>query len=123
MVQALENAGYQRTHAFWGNGDFIQEHFDGKRNRPIIWREGGLVIIPFRDKEEVKASWQRRGKSLSEMEEMWSEMEAFIGAHPEHIYRVHIDDPERRDEDLKELSAKLGTYLIVDWNEKVGHGH
>lgn len=123
MVKALENAGFQRTHSFWSNGDFMQVHFDGKRNHPLIYRENGLIIIPLRDKEEVKASWQRRGKSLPEMEEMWSEMEDFVQGHPEHIYMIHIDDPERREEELKELSAKLGTYLIVDFDEKVGQGH
>jgi len=122
MVEVLENAGLQRTHAFWGNGDFIQVHFDGKRNHPLIYRENGMVIIPLRERAEVEASWRRRGKGFSDLDAMWAEMEHFIGWYPEHIYFVHIDDPDRRDRELQELGTKLDTFLPADFSVKVGHG-
>jgi len=122
MVELLENVGLRRTHAFWGDGDFIQIHFDGKRNHPLIYRENGLVIIPLRERKEVEASWRRREKGFSDLDAMWAEMEEFIQKYPHRIYFVHIDDPGRRDDEIQELSEKLGHFLPVDWSVKVGQG-
>lgn len=122
MVEVLQNAGYTKTHAMWANGDFIQVHFDGKRNNPLIYRDNGVVVIPMRDKAEVTASWQRRNRQLQELEEMWSEMEAFVKTYEPHIYFVHIDDPGRRETELAALGEKLGSFLVADFSVKVGQG-
>lgn len=123
MVQVLENAGYHKTHAMWGNGDFVQVHFDGKRSNPLIYDKTGPIIIPLREKSEVEQSWNRRNRRLQELEEMWSEMVDFIQGHPETIYIIHIDDPNRRVQELQVLSEKLDSFLIADFSVKVGQGN
>ena len=124
VVKCLQNAGYIQTHAYWGNGDFIQVHFDGKGNAPLIHDpdKTGTVIIPLRDKEAVKRSWQVRESKLSHLEECWSEMEEWIKEHGHNdVFLLHVDDPERREIELAAISERLGSYLIADFNEKVGH--
>lgn len=122
MVQVLENAGYRKTHSLWGGGDFIQVHFDGKGTNPLIYENKELVIIPLRDRQEVEDSWRRRNRSIRELESMWAEMESFIQSYDEHIYIIHIDDPNRRNDELYALTERLGTPLIADFKVKVGQG-
>lgn len=122
MVELLQAAGLTRTHEFWGNGDFIQVHFDGKQNHPLIYRENGLVIIPLRRRDRVEESWRRRERNPNELASMWTEMEDFSKSYPGHIFYVHIDDETRRDREIQELSEQLNLYLIPDWENRVGQG-
>ena len=124
VVKVLQNAGYAQTHAYWANGDFIQVHFDGKGNAPMIHDPAytGTVIIPLRKKDAVIASWVKRESKLRELEECWDEMERWLDEHGrEDVFLLHVDDPERRETELAAIGERLGQHLIADFNEKVGH--
>lgn len=121
VVEMLQNAGYRKTHSFWGDGDFIQVHFDGKYNQPIVYRENGIVIIPLREKDEVIESWKRRQRNLGELEQYWQEMCDYIQDHDD-VHLLHVDDPNRRDDELQAIVERIGSPLIADFSVKVGHG-
>lgn len=124
LVKCLENAGYIKTDSYWGSGDFIQVHFDGKGNAPLIHdpEKTGTVLIPLRDKDAVRNSWAERGSHLPTFEKCWDEMEGWIKEHGHgDVFLLHVDDPERREIELAAIGERLGSYLIADFSEKVGH--
>jgi len=124
LIKCLKNSGYVQTHSYWGSGDFIQVHFDGRGNAPLIHdpEKTGMVIIPLRDKEAVRKSWAERGSHLPTFEKCWDEMCEWIQEHGRgDVCLLHVDDPERRDDELQAIGERLGTYLIADFGEKVGH--
>jgi len=123
IEKCLLGAGLVKTDDYWGMGDFVQIHFDGKMNAPIIHapKKPGAAIMPLRDKEEVKASWTRRGESLSRLELCWAEMESWLEDHDD-VLVVHVDNPACRENELAAISERLGVPLSADFNEKVGHG-
>lgn len=124
VKECLLRAGFQQTDTYRGGGDFIQVHFDGKGNAPLIHdpSKTGTVIIPLREKESVRKSWEVRGSNLAHFEQCWDEMCDWIQEHGRgDVYLLHVDDPERREDELAAISERLGSYLIADFNEKVGH--
>lgn len=123
VAKCLQDAGLEKTDTYWGGGDFIQIHFDGRGNAPIIHdpKKTGLVIIPLREKDEVRESWKRRGEPLGKLEKCWEEMELWLSDH-EDAYVIHVDDPARRESDLAAISERLGVPLSADFSVKVGHG-
>lgn len=124
VQECLINAGFQKTDSYYGNGDFIQVHFDGRGNAPLIHdpEKTGTVIIPLRDKEEVKKSWEKRGMAMHQLEKCWDEMCEWIQEHGRgDVFLLHVDDPDRRDDELQAIGERLDTYLIADFSEKVGH--
>ena len=122
VQECLINAGFQKTDSYYGNGDFVQCHFDGRGNAPIIYDKPGMVIIPLREKEEVRKSWERRGTNPYKFEACWDEMCEWIQEHGRgDVFLLHVDDPDRRDDELQAIGERLDTYLIADFSEKVGH--
>ena len=118
LVDVLQRAGLTKTHALWGNGDFIQAHFGS--DHPMVTHRNGTVLIPLRRREEVAASWYRRGSSIPELERRWTQMCEFISGYND-AFLLHIDDPLRRDNELEAISERIGTPLTADFSVKVGH--
>jgi len=98
-----------------------QVHFTGKYVTSQIYDRHEPAIIPIRDKDKVRQSWARRGKSGTEfnLDEYWEEMEQYIDEH-DNVYLLHIDDPERRDAELSAISELVGLPLEADFSIKVG---
>jgi len=102
--------------------DFLQQHFTGYNNHWIINEKMDCVtIIPQREKSEVIASWERRGRKDPNFDSCWAEMEKFI-ADNDDVYILHVDDPERRESELQAISERIGIPLEADFSVKVGHG-
>lgn len=97
----------------------IQVHFSGSRDIRIYGRQEP-AIIPIRDKEEVRRSWVKRGKTGAgfNLDESWREMEQYIDEND--VYPFRIDDPDQRDKDLQAISELLGVPLTADYSVKVG---
>ena len=110
-MKILRDAGLKPT----------QIHFTGKYITSQIYDRHEPAIIPIRDKGKVGESWAKRGKSGSEfnLDDYWEEMEQYIDEH-DNVYLLHIDDPERRDDDLKAISQLVGMPLSADFSVKVG---
>jgi hypothetical protein len=122
VAECLKNSGYVQTDSYYGQGDFVQCHFDGRGNAPIIYNKPGMVIIPLRDFGAVKKSWESRGSNLAELDRCWEEMCEWIQERGRgDVFLLHVDDPDCRDEELREMGERLDTYLIADFSEKVGH--
>jgi hypothetical protein len=121
MMKCLLEARLQECKSRWQGGDWIQNHFKGRPGEWAIYELQGPVIITLRDKQEVIASWKRRGRYLGELDPLWREMEAFIELEDD-VYLLHVDDPERREDELHAISERLGIPLQVDFTIKVGHG-
>lgn len=118
---ALEAAGLVRVRSVEKRGDFVQVHFDGTRNHPMIYSMPGPVIVSLRDRDEVVASWKRRGKDLREFERMWSEMLAFMET-ADDVHTLHVDNPDIRDKELAMIGQRFGIPLAADFSVKVGEG-
>ena len=103
-------------------GDYIQAHFFGdERPNPIIYELDHPVIIPLRDINAVRVTWERKGKSLDNLAAAWREMQIYLADHPQ-TYLLRIDQPQHRESDLQKISELLGRNLYADWNNKVGSG-
>ena len=81
----------------------------------------GPVIVSLRDRDEVVASWKRRGKDLREFERMWSEMLAFMET-ADDVHTLHVDNPDIRDKELAMIGQRFGIPLAADFSVKVGEG-
>lgn len=122
VAECLKNSGYVQTDSYYGEGDFVQCHFDGRGNAPIIYDKPGMVIIPLREKEAVRKSWAERDSDLPTFEKCWDEMCEWIQTYGRgDVYLLHVDDPGRRDDELQAIGERLGSYLIADFGEKIGH--
>jgi len=95
-----------------------QVHFNG-RYQPIMWEGERVVIVPRRDKQATIDSWARRGRTDPDFEESWTEMEDFVEEFDP--YQLHIDDPEQRIDDIRQIEELIGESLDPDWSDKVGH--
>ena len=98
-----------------------QRHFVGEGNIHWLWNCELPTIVPLRDKDETRASWERRNKALTmqDMEDAWAEMERYIAEKPD-TYVLRVDEPDNRVQDLSVISAALGVELEPDFSVKVG---
>ena len=108
ITNVLRNAGVEVQ----------QVHFNGTY-APVIWEGDRLAIVPRRDKQATIESWERRKRTDPEFDATWQEMEDFVEEFDP--YQLHIDDPEQRTEDIRDIEELLGIPLDYDFDEKVGH--
>lgn len=68
-----------------------------------------FTVVPLRQYAQVRASWERRGLDLEQLEEKWDQMTSL-----RDVFFLPIDttDRERR---LAELSREIGVTLRTDW--------
>ena len=110
------NVAYRHTH-FWGRG----------RAEPadeLIYDHDTPAIIPLRDKDKVRESWARRHTKNYPLglDACWEEMENYRAANPDICYVLRIDDPKHRLADLARIEAVTGTYMTVDFDNKIAEG-
>ena len=70
------------------------------------------LVTTVRDREAVRVSWERRGKSLPLLDTYWSRWERMVAARNPII--VSVDAPDREDR-LVALGRALGLSLETDW--------
>ena len=119
---SVPHTGTRSTRKILEDADFCvdQVHFSCANN-PLIYERDSLAVIPIRDREEVLKSWQRRKKDTAALYDAWEEMERYIDEHDD-VYVLHIDDPGRRDADLRAISQRVDYELTADFDLKVGQG-
>lgn len=84
---------------------------------PQTWiNEGGLIVIPWRDRELVRISAENRGETPRPDEEFLKCLEWGTLPHV-HIFEVEPGSDEAKDGELALLRAFLGTEaeVITDW--------
>lgn len=99
--------------------EYDQRHFSGFNNPPVDELEGP-VIIPLRKRDEVLASWRRRGKGYADFAASWAAMTTF--ADDNHVTFIHVDNPNTREHELGKISEIVGKPLVADFSQKVGKG-
>jgi hypothetical protein len=108
ITEVLRNAGL----------DVVQVHFNGMY-APVIWENKVPPIVPIRDKQATIDSWTRRDRHDPPFDKTWQEMEEFVEDF--EPLEIHIDNPARREDDLKAISEQFGVPLEADFSVKVGH--
>ena len=102
----------------------LQQHFDGNYKNRWIWeKDSKPAVVPMKDKEEVRESWNKRymtGKAHSgQFARMWQEMEDFT-ASAQEVYVIHLTDPSKRDEEIRAISKAVGKPIKPDWSLRLG---
>lgn len=100
--------------------DVEQVHFTDKHINRMIDRVKGCkhVIIPLRHPARCLEAFKRRSKEYSYFTEQWDNMLNMAGDMSP--YYIHIDDIDRRDDDIKRLCVRTGG--DIDWTPSIHAG-
>lgn len=87
-------------------------HFNESERKINTFLEEHTVVIPVRQFDKVKATWDRNRMNLGYLLRDWATMESerFSGC-----FRLHIDDPNIREIELQRISEHIGVQLATDW--------
>lgn len=95
----------------------FQCHFKNVHTGRLVHalRRAKLTVIPLRHPARCLASFRSRNRKYNFFTEQWDNMLK----HNLDAHYIHIDDPDRRDEDIANIPLNLGT---VDWRPSITTG-